>query len=393
MNNTIDLFYKKSIPLTYEGEKLLFRVTQDLFSSHVIDHGTQRLLRTISSEGLNKFTKALDLGCGYGPIGLTLKKLHPSGVVHMVDIDALVLEYARQNAVLNNIHDVRIYASLGYDNVTERDFDLIVSNIPAKVGERVLSHILQDARHYLRPTGCVAVVVIDAISTFVGEVLKTDDHIKILFQKSWPGHIVFHYTFIPNEALPLKPGGAFSRGLYDRADSESDTPSFETKFLLDNLDMIKTAHMKKAIVFNPGKGYIPLALSRFAQIDELILADRNLQALEVSKRNLLVHKYPANKIVLSHRIDLLIKNTQHVDCIIGILPEKQNIEVYKMLIQQSVEQLLSGGILMFAASSTVIKRVEEMIQSHKSLVIVWNKRSKGKRIILARQKTMMSNEE
>jgi len=158
-----DAYFKKDVTYNYRGENLKFHVSQSLFSSHDIDLGTKRLLRTIETEGLNKYDKVLDLGCGYGPIGISLKSFYEPSIVHMVDRDALALEFSKQNVELNNLSDIKIYGSLGYDDVTEKDFDFIVSNIPAKVGEPVLSHILEDARFYLRPRGKVAVVVIDAI--------------------------------------------------------------------------------------------------------------------------------------------------------------------------------------------------------------------------------------
>lgn len=404
MNHTPDPYYKKSIPFKYEGEDLVFRVSQDLFSSQIVDYGTQRLLRTLSTEKLNRFNKALDLGCGYGPIGIALKKINPKSRVHMVDRDALALEYGRQNAKLNKITGLRIYGSLGYDNVDDRDFDLIISNIPAKAGEQVLSHVLLDARLYLRPNGHMAIVVVDAILKYVSGVLESNKDIEVLFRKSWPGHTVFHYKF-SLENITVKPKGtAFSRGVYDRTDNkflfnkemlslkttynlpEFDTLSFDTKLLLDNLHFIKKQDICNVIVFNPGQGYIPVALSKLTQIGEIVLVDRNLQSLEVSKRNLILNKYPEDKILLSHQVGILLKDKQSVSCIVGVIPEKQNNEVYEMFISQSTQQLAANGFVIFASSSNVISKLEKIIHSDKSLMILENKRSRGKRVIIARLK-------
>jgi 16S rRNA (guanine1207-N2)-methyltransferase len=89
MNNHFDLLYfKKEIPFRYKNQQLLFRVSQDLFSSQIIDYGTQRLLRTLNNEQVH-FNKLLDVGCGYGVIGISLKKTNPSAIVHMIDKDML----------------------------------------------------------------------------------------------------------------------------------------------------------------------------------------------------------------------------------------------------------------------------------------------------------------
>ena len=129
---------------------LKFRVSQALFSSHQIDTGTQRLLKTVLDFPFDEGGKILDLGCGYGPIGLTLAKRNPGSFVHMVDRDILAVDYARQNGILNGLDNCIAYGSLGYDDVTEHDFDLIISNIPGKAGETVITALLEDARYYTK---------------------------------------------------------------------------------------------------------------------------------------------------------------------------------------------------------------------------------------------------
>lgn len=406
MNNCrLDPFYKKTIPFIYEKKKLLFRVSQELFSSHIIDYGTQRLLRTLSTEGLNRFDKALDLGSGYGPIGIALKMVNSKSEVHVVDIDALALEYSRQNADLNKVNGLKIYGSLGYDNVVDSDFDLIVSNIPAKVGERVLSHILLDARHYLKPNGHVAIVVIDVITKYATDVLKSNDDVEILFQKSWPGHTIFHYKFTLGNKPMTSKGTGFSRGIYDRTERkfsfnkdtlllkttynlpEFDTLSFDTRLLLDNLYFIKNHEIHNVIVINPGQGYVSVALSRLKQIEKIILVDRNLQSLEVSRRNLILNGFLKEKIFLSHQVGILLKDKHHVGCIVGVVPEKQGNEVYKMLISQSAKQLNPNGLIIFSSSSNVIFRIGKIIHSTKNFDLLKNVRSKGKRVIIARIKS------
>ena len=68
-----DSYFKKVVSLEHEGHSLRFRVAQDLFSSHEVDVGTRLLLRTLEQAGHERLRKVLDLGCGYGPLGLALK--------------------------------------------------------------------------------------------------------------------------------------------------------------------------------------------------------------------------------------------------------------------------------------------------------------------------------
>src|SRR4030043_1965832 len=196
---TEDVYFKKELAFRYHRQEMRFRVSQDLFSSFQIDIGTQFLLRTLISEfGTDRFSRILDLGCGYGPIGLTLMKLHPDCIAHMVDRDALAIEYSRQNAELNGIKGAEIYSSLGFDDVTEADFDLIISNIPGKAGEPVISGFLTDAASYLKKGGMVAIVVITPLEETVKSLLESMADVEILLHKSRSGHAVFFYKFINN---------------------------------------------------------------------------------------------------------------------------------------------------------------------------------------------------
>ena len=399
-----DVYFKKTVQYTYRGNNLQFRISQDLFSSYGIDIGTQRLLRTLTSEKFNDFNKVVDLGCGYGPIGIALKSVCQSCVVHMVDRDALALGYSRQNVELNNLSNFKIYASLGYDDVKETDFDLIISNIPAKVGEPVLSHILQDARFYLRPGGRVIIVVIEAIAEYVAKVLA-DPNINILFRKSWPGHVVYHYEFSSGASLVPKPTvNTFEGGIYDRGKkiisigslrvpiqttyglSEFDTLSYETELLLDSLQTLSDQHINRALVFNPGQGFIPVTLSRSTKVQEIVLVDRNLLALRVSRRNLEFNGYPAKKVFLFHQVGISQNHSGQTNCIIGILEEKEDPVVHKMFVQQAVSELAPKGLVILASSSTAITRVESFIRSEKLLNVLERRRNKGKSVIILKHK-------
>ncbi|MDX1346141.1 MAG: methyltransferase, partial [Sedimenticolaceae bacterium] len=76
---------------TLKGRQLHFRSTWGLFSPKAIDEGTRLLLEHLEIEPDDR---AIDLGCGYGPIGLTIAALAPLGTVRMVDKDFVAVEYA-----------------------------------------------------------------------------------------------------------------------------------------------------------------------------------------------------------------------------------------------------------------------------------------------------------
>ena len=106
-----DLYFKKSIPFRYRDESLQFRVSQQLFSSHRIDPGTRFLLRSLEHLPVGSVRRLLDVGCGYGAIGLSLLKAGVANEAHLVDRDALAVEYTRQNALLNKLGGACAYGS------------------------------------------------------------------------------------------------------------------------------------------------------------------------------------------------------------------------------------------------------------------------------------------
>ena len=136
-------YFKKMLTFKHDDKTLQFRVSQELFSSYEVDAGSRFLLRTLDQLPLADMRSVLDVGCGYGPLGLTLAKLEKRRTVQLVDRDALAVDFTQQNAALNDLHNVSVGGSLGYDAVTAREFDLIVSNIPGKAGDEVIAHLVR----------------------------------------------------------------------------------------------------------------------------------------------------------------------------------------------------------------------------------------------------------
>ena len=395
----MDQYYKKIISWNVSRRELQFRVSQSLFSSQDIDLGTRHLLKIIVDAKLH-CKKILDLGCGYGPIGIALKSVYPASEVQMVDKDALALSYSRQNLELNNLSGVNVYASLGYDGIKENDFDLIVSNIPAKVGDRVLTHMLKDSRFHLRPGGQMAIVVIDAIGDYVTSELN-DPNIRITFAKRWPGYLVFLYEFLsPSSSLVKTSTESFKGGIYDRNKQlvsrygvsfsikttynlpEFDTISYETDILLNSLKILKDKTLNSVLIFNSGQGYIPVAISKITKTKKMYLVDRDIQALELSKENLLSNGYMADKISLAHQVGISVGDRAIIDCVLGVLDEDDNPLVQSMLLHEAAGQISSGGLVIFAAGSTVITRLENVLHKEKFLQIVDRKRAKGKSVLV-----------
>jgi len=142
------------------GQPLKFRTTWGIFSPKAIDEGTRLLLSHLE---IKPTDDCMDLGCGYGPIGITVARLAPQGRTLMVDKDYVAVEYAKKNIEINGLKNADARLSNAFSEVGEQQFDLIVSNIPAKVGKEMLAIINQDAMDHLRPGGRFYVVSVNGL--------------------------------------------------------------------------------------------------------------------------------------------------------------------------------------------------------------------------------------
>lgn len=158
------------ISATLRGQALRLRSTWGLFSPREIDAGTKLLLELIE---VNANDDCLDLGCGYGPVGLTLARLAPEGRTLLVDKDFVAVDYARANVELNGVSNAEVLASNGLASIPpDRTFDLIATNLPAKIGNEMTTLLVADAWARLRPGGRLYLVTLTGMRKFVQRVIE-----------------------------------------------------------------------------------------------------------------------------------------------------------------------------------------------------------------------------
>ncbi|CAA6808987.1 MAG: Ribosomal RNA small subunit methyltransferase C (EC [uncultured Thiotrichaceae bacterium] len=146
-------------------QKLRLHSTWGIFSPREIDAGTALLLKYVD---IAKDADCLDLGCGYGPIGLTVAKLAPQGKTLMVDKDFMAVEYSNKNAKVNNIDNAEAMLSNGFQHIEkDRRFDVVISNVPAKVGKEMMTLMLNDAKRHMKPDGEMFLVTINGLRQYM----------------------------------------------------------------------------------------------------------------------------------------------------------------------------------------------------------------------------------
>lgn len=133
-------------------KEFTFITDNGVFAKKGIDYGTKLLLCNLKEiKG-----KILDFGCGYGPIGIYVKKEFDCNV-DMIDINKRALNLAKKNAKENEV-DVTIFESNIYENIKEK-YNFIITNPPIRVGKKILYEILFEAKKHLLKNGELWLVI------------------------------------------------------------------------------------------------------------------------------------------------------------------------------------------------------------------------------------------
>ncbi|MGF0111511.1 class I SAM-dependent methyltransferase [Streptococcus sp. SGI.013] len=135
------------------GDWFTFFTDSGVFSKKMIDYGSQVLLNALEVE---EGGRLLDVGCGYGPLGIALAKTKGLDVT-MVDINHRALDLAKKNAEKNHV-SANIFQSSVYDNV-EGGFDYIISNPPIRAGKEIVHRIISESINHLVVGGTLTIVI------------------------------------------------------------------------------------------------------------------------------------------------------------------------------------------------------------------------------------------
>jgi 16S rRNA (guanine1207-N2)-methyltransferase len=163
------------------GVTVEFYVTGDVFSATQVDPGTRLL---IEHAAVPERGTVLDLGCGYGAIGITLAKAHPGLRVVMVDVNPRAVALARRNVRHNRVEDrVEVLQGNLYEPLEGRRFDAILSNPPLAAGMDTVLEIIRGAPRYLEPHGSLQLVMRKGAAKALEEMRRRFHRAEVMLRK------------------------------------------------------------------------------------------------------------------------------------------------------------------------------------------------------------------
>lgn len=147
---------ERIIEYEIKGKTLSFISDNGVFSKNHVDSATELLVKTIYDEVNGKI---LDVGCGYGVIGITLATNNKVTEVTMIDINHRALELAKRNSLRNKVEEkTKVLESNGFEQIKEK-YDVVVTNPPIRAGKLVIYQIYADAKEHLLDGGVLYIVI------------------------------------------------------------------------------------------------------------------------------------------------------------------------------------------------------------------------------------------
>lgn len=137
------------------GERFVFFTDNGVFSKDGLDFGSRLLLESIPLEEVG--ANILDVGCGYGVLGIVLNKL-TGATVDMVDVNLRAIHLSLRNIKENNCSNIRVFESNCYENVNGK-YSSIVTNPPIRAGKKIVYEIVMKAINYLEEDGALFLVI------------------------------------------------------------------------------------------------------------------------------------------------------------------------------------------------------------------------------------------
>lgn len=267
------------------GKTFRFTTAPGLFSADRVDDGTRLLL-----EHLPTFEprRVLDLGCGYGALGLPIAARFPNARFVLADRDTLAVEFSRRNAESNGLTNVEARPSLGYRDVDDGEWDWVLCNVPARIGDQAIAYILGEGARRLAAGGELRVVVIRDLGPVV-ERIAAERKWDVQRRADGARHLIYslgHVTLdapMEQEAIYLRDRVSVGGMELERPHDISEDPGHLKDALPLLLELLPKTPPKSALVWRGGYGAAAITLAKRGS--KVTVVDRDLLATTFTRRN------------------------------------------------------------------------------------------------------------
>jgi 16S rRNA (guanine1207-N2)-methyltransferase len=375
-----DPLLRGELRLRHHGTEVRLVPGEGVFSATAVDPGTRFLLRWLADDAVvASAARVLDVGCGYGPLGLWLAAASPERLVEAVDRDALALECTALGAAASGVAGrVDAHASLGFDEVRVAA-DLVVSNLPAKVGPAAMRHLVLDAAHH---AAAAAVVVVARHAAEVRELLTTPG-VEVVAHHANKGYATWSYRFTDHPP-GSDAGSGFERGVYRRASGSFEAGprrwTATTSYTLGEFDTLghgtaaavellaaRTPSGRVAFV-GVGQGHVAVGSGS----SSARLVDRDLLALRTAAAN------------LAGRADVEVRHAARpagqlagCDAAVVALPEKEPVATTAALLGDAAVELPAGAPVVLHGRAVDVGRVLELLRRRGLALRELDRRARG----------------
>ncbi len=262
------------------GQTLALDVPWDVFASQAIDDGTLLLLDHLPASAP---ASVLDLGCGYGPLGLPVAARFPEARCLLVDRDLLAVRASAHNAAALGLRNAAAQPGLGYRELAQQRFDWVLCNVPARIGPRAIRYLLEGGRALGAETRVV--VIRDLCPAVEGLGLRGLAHVA-----RGKRHDVFSLAagearidFLDEEVY-ARDQTTFQGLVLSRPWDASEDPAHQ-RALAALADSLPRTAPARALSFRAGYGALPLFLkSRFPR-SQIAAQERDLLDAAFLRRN------------------------------------------------------------------------------------------------------------
>lgn len=149
---------ESNIHAVFGERNFRFKTASGVFSKKFVDFGSSLLINTFLEDFKDCESRILDIGCGYGPIGLVIAEFFKKATVDMVDINERAVELAKENAVENGIKKVNIFLSDSFESIDDL-YDVILTNPPIRAGKKTVFGFFEGAFNHLKTGGSFYCVI------------------------------------------------------------------------------------------------------------------------------------------------------------------------------------------------------------------------------------------